>query len=200
MHAAIATGGSDADDCPWRNRAENNRAQSTNCPWENPPDGWIKLNSDGALTSSDGVAGAGGVARQRDGFIGAWCKTYCGIFWPADYTSSCLPRWCGFCEEARLWTGDLRTGLPRGGEVMGRTVKTAICDWSAPCEVRELNTGFSSFVVSLRVGRLILQLIVVLNLLFTHWESRDGCLWAQVFLFVLIVTRMFWVNKAHDLQ
>lgn len=30
---------------------------------------------------------------------------------------------------------------------MGRTVKTAICDWSAPCEVRELNTGFSSFVV-----------------------------------------------------
>jgi hypothetical protein len=41
------------------------------CRWQRPPEGTIKINSNGALALQDGVAGGGGVARDSRGFRGA---------------------------------------------------------------------------------------------------------------------------------
>ncbi|KAF3951495.1 hypothetical protein CMV_022860 [Castanea mollissima] len=37
------------------------------CRWEKPPEGWIKLNSDGCAAGSPGLAGYGGVERDSHG-------------------------------------------------------------------------------------------------------------------------------------
>jgi ribonuclease HI len=47
--------------------------------WLGPPDGVVKLNSDGAIRQGEGIAATGGVARDRDGFRSAWCRVYHGI-------------------------------------------------------------------------------------------------------------------------
>jgi hypothetical protein len=39
----------------------------------------IKLNSDGAIREEQGVVSGGGVARDANGFRGAWCHVYHGI-------------------------------------------------------------------------------------------------------------------------
>jgi ribonuclease HI len=49
------------------------------CTWHGPPLGVIKLNSDGAIRSDEGIASTGGVARDSNGFKSAWCKLYRGI-------------------------------------------------------------------------------------------------------------------------
>jgi hypothetical protein len=36
--------------------------------------GTIKINSDGALSAVEGVAGDGGITRDNAQFWGAWCK------------------------------------------------------------------------------------------------------------------------------
>jgi hypothetical protein len=52
---------------------------NTECTWHGPPAGVIKLNSDGAINSEAGRAASGGVARDADGFLSAWCRVYQGI-------------------------------------------------------------------------------------------------------------------------
>jgi hypothetical protein len=47
--------------------------------WLGPPDGVVKLNSDGAIRQGEGIAATGGVARDMDGFRSAWCRVYHGI-------------------------------------------------------------------------------------------------------------------------
>ena len=37
------------------------------CRWEKPPEGWIKLNSDGCAAGSPGLVGCGGVVRDSHG-------------------------------------------------------------------------------------------------------------------------------------
>ena len=37
------------------------------CRWEKPPEGWMKLNSDGCAAGSSGLAGCGGVVRDSHG-------------------------------------------------------------------------------------------------------------------------------------
>ena len=37
------------------------------CHWEKPPEGWIKLNTDGCAAGSMGLAGCGGVVRDSHG-------------------------------------------------------------------------------------------------------------------------------------
>lgn len=37
------------------------------CRWEKPPEGWMKLNSDGCAAGSPGLAGCGGVVRDSHG-------------------------------------------------------------------------------------------------------------------------------------
>jgi hypothetical protein len=53
--------------------------RSSDCRWEPPMTGTIKINSDGALSAEEGVAGDGGVARDNAQFLGAWCKIYPGL-------------------------------------------------------------------------------------------------------------------------
>jgi ribonuclease HI len=49
------------------------------CTWHGPPDGYVKLNLDGAICIQEGTSGSGGVARDATGFRGAWSKVYQGI-------------------------------------------------------------------------------------------------------------------------
>ena len=35
--------------------------------WEKPPDGWSKLNTDGSVLGSMGIAGCGGIVRNNQG-------------------------------------------------------------------------------------------------------------------------------------
>jgi ribonuclease HI len=51
----------------------------TDCTCHGPPTGVIKLNSDGAIKLEAGRAASGGVARDADGFLSAWCHVYQGI-------------------------------------------------------------------------------------------------------------------------
>uniref|UniRef100_A0ACD5Y1Z1 Uncharacterized protein n=1 Tax=Avena sativa TaxID=4498 RepID=A0ACD5Y1Z1_AVESA len=50
--------------------------------WTRPPEGVVKVNSDGAVRLSEGLAASGGVARDGDGFRSAWCRVYQGITEP----------------------------------------------------------------------------------------------------------------------
>jgi hypothetical protein len=52
------------------------------CTWHGPAPGVVKLNSDGAVRSDQGFAAGGGVARDVDGFRGAWCRIYQDIVDP----------------------------------------------------------------------------------------------------------------------
>jgi hypothetical protein len=49
------------------------------CLWQKPPIDVVKLNSDGAIQATLGVAGSGVVARDSVGFCGAMCKNYEGV-------------------------------------------------------------------------------------------------------------------------
>jgi hypothetical protein len=42
------------------------------CSLQRPPEGTIKINSEGALAIQDMVVGGGGVARDSRGYRGAW--------------------------------------------------------------------------------------------------------------------------------
>ena len=43
------------------------------CHWEKPPEGWIKLNTDGCAAGSMGLAGCGGVVRDS---YGEWISRF----------------------------------------------------------------------------------------------------------------------------
>jgi ribonuclease HI len=47
--------------------------------WQRPPDGFVKINSDGAFNTSDNLAATGVVAREGLLYRGAMGKTYRGI-------------------------------------------------------------------------------------------------------------------------
>jgi hypothetical protein len=47
--------------------------------WRPPDEGFVVVNTDGAINSGDGNGGAGGVARSASRLIGAWCKPLPGI-------------------------------------------------------------------------------------------------------------------------
>ncbi|KAF3945743.1 hypothetical protein CMV_027911 [Castanea mollissima] len=46
-----------------------NRRGITTCRWERPPEGWMKLNTDGGAAGSPGLAGCGGVVRDSNGGV-----------------------------------------------------------------------------------------------------------------------------------
>ncbi|KAK9988377.1 hypothetical protein SO802_028616 [Lithocarpus litseifolius] len=46
------------------------------CRWEKPPEGWIKLNTDGCSVGSTGLSGCGGVVRNSHG---DWMSSTCWI-------------------------------------------------------------------------------------------------------------------------
>ncbi|KAI4965805.1 hypothetical protein ZWY2020_048171 [Hordeum vulgare] len=46
--------------------------------WRPLDQGWVKINTDGALNSEASIAGAGGVARAT-ALLGAWCKPHVGV-------------------------------------------------------------------------------------------------------------------------
>jgi hypothetical protein len=45
--------------------------------WRKPPEGVVKINSDGALSAQERVVGGGGITRED--FRGAWCNSYPGV-------------------------------------------------------------------------------------------------------------------------
>jgi hypothetical protein len=47
--------------------------------WRPPEVGWVKINTDAGISSEELKGGAGGIARDQSGFIGAWCKPYPGV-------------------------------------------------------------------------------------------------------------------------
>jgi hypothetical protein len=47
--------------------------------WRPPDDGWVKINTDAGIAFDALKAGAGGIARNTSGFIGAWSKPYPGV-------------------------------------------------------------------------------------------------------------------------
>lgn len=49
--------------------------------WERPPEGWSKLNTDGAVIGSMGLAGCGGIVRDDHG---GWLVGFSGHIGIAD--------------------------------------------------------------------------------------------------------------------
>jgi hypothetical protein len=47
--------------------------------WRPPDEDWIKINTDAGVSLGNRKSGAGGVARNPSGFIGAWSKPYPGV-------------------------------------------------------------------------------------------------------------------------
>jgi hypothetical protein len=47
--------------------------------WRPPGVGWVKINTDAGIASEARKGGAGGIARDHAGFIGAWSKPYPGV-------------------------------------------------------------------------------------------------------------------------
>jgi ribonuclease HI len=47
--------------------------------WRPPDDDLVKINTDGGLSTAVRKGGAGGIARSRTGYLGAWSKPYEGI-------------------------------------------------------------------------------------------------------------------------
>ena len=47
--------------------------------WRPPDVGWVKINTDAAISSEFSKGGAGGVARSHVAFLGAWCKPLEGV-------------------------------------------------------------------------------------------------------------------------
>jgi ribonuclease HI len=58
---------------------ENPRPIRPVAKWQRPPDGFVKINSDGAFNTSDNLAATGVVAREGLLYRGAMGKTYRGI-------------------------------------------------------------------------------------------------------------------------
>jgi ribonuclease HI len=121
------------------------KAINTECTWHGPPVGVIKLNSDGAIKSETGRAASGGVARDVDGFLSAWCRVYQGItdsltiealaLWDAVVVASKqhyarISAETDSAELVRLWS-------ERGNH---RAMIGPILE-----EIYELSRGFSSF-------------------------------------------------------
>jgi ribonuclease HI len=57
------------------------------CRWQRPPDGVVKINSDGAINVNDNLAATGAVAREGVVFRGATGKTYRGVSDPLTVES-----------------------------------------------------------------------------------------------------------------
>jgi hypothetical protein len=57
------------------------------CKWQRPPDGVVKINSDGAVNVNDNLAATGAVAREGVVFRGATGKTYRGVSDPLTVES-----------------------------------------------------------------------------------------------------------------
>ncbi|KAE8777174.1 Casein kinase I-2-like protein [Hordeum vulgare] len=47
--------------------------------WRPPDEGFMKINTDGALSFAEARGGAGGVARSSTSLLGSWCKPYLGV-------------------------------------------------------------------------------------------------------------------------
>ncbi|KAK1652130.1 hypothetical protein QYE76_069935 [Lolium multiflorum] len=47
--------------------------------WRPPDEDWIKINTDAGVSLENRKSGAGGVARNPSGFIGAWSKPHPGV-------------------------------------------------------------------------------------------------------------------------
>jgi hypothetical protein len=47
--------------------------------WRPPEEGWVKINTDAGISSDTAMSGAGGIARTKTDFIGAWSKPYQGV-------------------------------------------------------------------------------------------------------------------------
>nr|POF27508.1 putative ribonuclease h protein [Quercus suber] len=55
--------------------------------WNKPPEGWFKLNTDGASCGNPGKAGGGGIIKNSHGH---WIKGYSGSI---GYTTSVIAKW-----------------------------------------------------------------------------------------------------------
>lgn len=52
---------------------KGSRKETLHVRWSYPPEGWFKLNSDGASYGNPGVVGSGGIIRNE---AGGWVKAY----------------------------------------------------------------------------------------------------------------------------
>jgi hypothetical protein len=116
--------------------------------WLRPPDGFVKINLDGAFNVSDNLAATGAVARERIVFCGATSKTYRGVSDPLINESLALrdaiifARGRGFSRAVfevdsedlvRLWHN----------RVKDRSVIKQVLD-----EISELSLSFTGFSLS----------------------------------------------------
>jgi hypothetical protein len=118
------------------------------CTWHVPEEGFIKLNSDGAIRKEDGVASSGGVARDLHSFMGAWCKIYRGITEPLVIETLALRDAIIFAKENQF-----------GKIILENDCSEAVCLWKerhsqraviAPIlkEIDELSTCFTGFSIN----------------------------------------------------
>jgi ribonuclease HI len=109
----------------------------------------IKLNVDGAINSTETVAGSGGVARDDAGsFRGAWCNPYPGIVDPLTAEALALRDGAIFAQARNFRQVDFETDcseLVRLWDTrrMNKPVISPILE-----EVSILSLGFENFSIS----------------------------------------------------
>ncbi|GAU45178.1 hypothetical protein TSUD_178710 [Trifolium subterraneum] len=64
----------DIDECIYQYLQTPQQKETIYIGWRKPPDGWIKLNSDGACKRNNGISGCGGLFRNSDWWIKGYTK------------------------------------------------------------------------------------------------------------------------------
>jgi hypothetical protein len=86
--------------------------------WRLPEVGWVKIHTDAGISSEELKGGAGGIARDQSGFIGAWCKPYPGVTNPIIAEALSLRDGVIFAKLQGFSRGN-RSGLLGGREPLG---------------------------------------------------------------------------------